>query len=181
MIETAEVANFGHHRDGHGELHATQSLKGLDHRVQAPRLHVVLECLVETLEAFGVFGHGSDIFLKDDVLCWCGADHFRQPPERGRAPSGPAGGADIVSEYERVESQRGVLKIAAGIFTCPSEVSYGVICHCGTSTTVRAPERTSLASGMASRRSVLTRSPAFVGMSEGATTQQSSPFFVQYR
>ena len=90
---------------------------------------MLLECLFETLEAFGVFVDGSDICLKDDWWRRCGADHCREPPQMGRAPSGPAGVADIVSESERFESKLGVLKIAAGIFTCPSEVSYGFIFH----------------------------------------------------
>jgi hypothetical protein len=36
-------------------------------------------------------------------------------------------------------------------------------------------ERCSLASTRASRRSVFTRSPAFIGISDGATTTQSCP------
>jgi len=96
-------------------------------RVQTPRFHVLLEFLSEMLESFGVFVDGSDIFLKDDLLRWCGADHFREPPEMGWAPRDPAGIADIVSEQERFESKLGALKIAEGIFTCSSEVSYGFI------------------------------------------------------
>src|SRR5579883_1333760 len=45
----------------------------------------------------------------------------------------------------------------------------------GTQTAVSSPARCSLASITASRRSVLTRSPAFIGISEGATTMQSCP------
>jgi hypothetical protein len=51
----------------------------------------------------------------------------------------------------------------------------------GTETTVSSPARASLASGLASRRSVLTRSPALLGTREGATPQPSEPVFVQYR
>jgi hypothetical protein len=43
----------------------------------------------------------------------------------------------------------------------------------GTETGVRSPERLSRASGLASRRSVLPRSPVLVGIKEGATTQQT--------
>jgi hypothetical protein len=172
-IEPGEVAHCSHHRDGHSALHTAQGLQGVDHRVQTPRFHVLVACLFETLEACGVFVDGSDIFLKDDVLRWCGADHCREPPEMGRAPMGLAGVADIVSESERFEATRGVLKIPEGIFTCPSEVSYGFIFHFGDIDHGRSPERASLASGMASRRSVLTRSPAFWGTSEGATPQPS--------
>ena len=77
--------------------------------MQAPRLHVILEFVFEPLEAFAVFGNGSDLCLKDDVLRWCGADHFREPPEMGRAPSGPAGVAEIVSEHKGFEAQLGEL------------------------------------------------------------------------
>ena len=180
-LKPAEVAHCSHHRDGHGAWHTAQGLKGFDHRVQTPRLHVLVECLVETLKSFGVVVDGSDLCLKDDVWRWCGADHCSAPPEMGRAPMGPAGVADIVSESERFESKLGVLKIAERIFTCPRQVASGFIFHVGTSTTVRSPERASRASCLASRRSGFTRSPACLGMSEGATPQQSSPFFVRYR
>ena len=42
-----------------------------------------------------------------------------------------------------------------------------------------SPERARRAHGAASRRSVLTRSPGVVGINEGATPQQSQPFFCQ--
>ena len=51
----------------------------------------------------------------------------------------------------------------------------------GTSTGVRAPERISRARWTASRRSVVTRSPALFGSSEGATPQPSWLFFVRER
>jgi hypothetical protein len=41
------------------------------------------------------------------------------------------------------------------------------------------PERMSRASWTASRRSVLTRSPAFFGIKDGATTQHSYPFLLK--
>jgi hypothetical protein len=51
----------------------------------------------------------------------------------------------------------------------------------GTETGVRSPERITLANETAARRSVLTRSPDFLGMREGATTQQAEPFLVRER
>jgi hypothetical protein len=51
----------------------------------------------------------------------------------------------------------------------------------GTETGVRAPERLTLAHGSASRRSVWTRSPGFVGMREGAIPHQSSPWLGRER
>ena len=159
--------------DGHGELHTAQGLEGLDHRVQAPGFHLLVECLFETLEAFGVFVDRADIFLKDDLLRWGGTDHFSEPPEVGRAPIGPAGIADIVSQQEGFETKLGVFEIAEGIFTRPGQVANGFIFDFGDidrGEITRAREPGQL---QASRRSVLTRSPAFLGIKEGATTQQS--------
>ena len=51
----------------------------------------------------------------------------------------------------------------------------------GTETAGRAPARARRASGRASRRSVVSRAPAFLGMREGATTQQSSSLVFRYR
>jgi hypothetical protein len=62
-IEAGEVAEFGHHSDGHGALHAASGLERVDHRVQAPRLDLFLACLFATLEAFGVVGHGAAVFV----------------------------------------------------------------------------------------------------------------------
>ena len=95
--------------------------------MQPPRLHVILPLLFEPLEACGVFVHRSDICLKDDWLSRGWTDHLREPPEMGRAPVGPAGGADIVSQPEGVETELGILKIAEGIFARPREIANGFI------------------------------------------------------
>jgi len=51
--------------------------------VHTLRFALFLKFLFETLEAFGVFVHGTDVFLKDDLLSRCGADDFRKPLEVG--------------------------------------------------------------------------------------------------
>ena len=89
--------------------------------MQTPRLHVILQFLFETLEAFGVFVHRSDIFLKDDLLSRGWTAYLGEPPEMGRAPVGPARVADIVSEQEGFETEFGVLEIAEGIFARPRD------------------------------------------------------------
>ena len=96
--ETAELANCCPQSDGDGALHTAQGLQGLDHRGQAPRLHGLLPCLCETLEACGVCGHGTDLGLQDEVVRWCLTHDCRAPPARGGAPGGPARVAAIVSE-----------------------------------------------------------------------------------
>ena len=86
---------------------------------------MLLQFLFETLEAFGVFGDGSDVFLKDDLLSRAGTDHLREPPEMGWAPIGPAAVADIVSQQEGFETELGVFEIADGVFTRPREIPDG--------------------------------------------------------
>ena len=49
----------------------------------------------------------------------------------GRAPVGPAGVADIVSEQEGFEAKLGGLESAEGIFTDPRESTHGFIFHLG--------------------------------------------------
>ena len=112
-------------------MYATQGLKGLDHRVQTPGFDVLVEFLFETLEAFGVFVHRSDIFLKDDLLRRGGTDHLREPSQVGRAPIGPAHVTDILSEQKGFETELGVFEIADGIFTCPGEIANGFIFDLG--------------------------------------------------
>ena len=53
-----------------------QGLPGLDHRIETPRFDVLVQFLFETLEAFVMFAHGSDIFLQDELLNGRGADDF---------------------------------------------------------------------------------------------------------
>ena len=50
--------------------HAASSLQCLDHRGQAPRYALVVECLVETRESFGVFMNGPDVCLQ--AVCCTG-------------------------------------------------------------------------------------------------------------
>jgi hypothetical protein len=99
--------------------------------MQAPRCDLVLKFLFETLASFGLFVHGTDIFLKDDWLRRCGTNYFGEPPQVGRAPGGPARVADIVSEPEGLKTELGGLKITDGVFTCPAGIANGFIFHLG--------------------------------------------------
>ena len=111
-IEARQVAEFGYGGHGHSELHAAQSLEGFHYWGEASGFDPLLEFLVETLEAFGVFGHSADIFLKDDLLRWGRTDDLREPSEMGGVPGSLAGVADIVSQQEGFETELGVLQIA---------------------------------------------------------------------
>jgi hypothetical protein len=130
-IKACQVAHVGHHGNGHGQLDAAPGLARLNHRGQASRFALGLACLCETLESFGMLLNGTDIFLQDDVLSRCGADDFRQPPEGGRAPMGPAHVTDSLSQQKGFETERGVFEIAAGICTRPGESPDGFIFHRG--------------------------------------------------
>ena len=46
-------------------------------------LHLLVEFLFETPQAFGVLGDRPDIFLEDDVLRRGRTDHFREPAQVG--------------------------------------------------------------------------------------------------
>ena len=98
MIQAGEIAEFGNPGDGDGELDAAQDLSGVDDRIQAPRLHLALEFLLEALEAFGDRVDRANIFLEDELLRGGGANHLGEPSERGRTPVGAARIAAIVSE-----------------------------------------------------------------------------------
>src|SRR5262249_13787515 len=99
--------------------------------MQAPYLHLCLQFLFETLEAFGILSNRTDVFLKDDLLRCCRTDDFREPPQVGWAPIGPARIADILSEQEGFETELGILEIANGVFTRPGEVADGFIFDLG--------------------------------------------------
>ena len=92
---------------------------------------LLAEFLVQTPEALGVLRDGTDVFLQDDVLCRGGTDDFREPPEGGRAPIGPARLADILAEQEGFESARGIFEIADRIFARPREILDRFIVHFG--------------------------------------------------
>ena len=180
-IEARQVSECGSRGDGHKALPPPQGLKGFDYGVEAPRFDLCLECLLQTLKSLHVFVDRAHVFLENDVLRRCGTDHFREPSERGRVPGGPAGVAAIVPQQKGCAPQFRRLEIADGIFPRPAEVADGCILHHGDIHRRESPARASLANCTASRRSVLTRSPACLGISDGATTQQSSSFFVRYR
>ncbi len=56
-----------------------------------------------------------------------------------------------------------------------NEISHRFVAFIGTQTAVSSPARSSLAKETASRRFVFTRSPGFLGISDGATTVHSWP------
>jgi hypothetical protein len=131
VIKPREIAEFRHGGDSHRALHTTQGLQCIDDRVSTPGLDLLVEFLVKTLEACGVFGHRADICLQDDVLRRGGTDDLGEPSEVGQAPIGWAGGADIVAQQASLETELGVLQSAENSFTRTREIAYGFLCDLG--------------------------------------------------
>jgi hypothetical protein len=122
-LKACQVANVGHHGNGHDQVDAAPGLERLNYRVQAPRGDLSLPLLFETLQSFGRLLNGMDIFLKDDVLRWCGADHFREPPEVGWAPICPAHVTAILSQQKGFETQvQGVVTSHAEFLPKPHSI-----------------------------------------------------------
>jgi hypothetical protein len=126
-IEARQVAEFGHRGDRSRALYTAECLKGLDHRVHAPRFDLLVAFLVETLEAFGMLVDGADVFLEGHLLRGGGTADFGEPPQRGGVPGGPARVADIMSAQEGVEPELGGLAMAEGIFMGAGESPDGFI------------------------------------------------------
>jgi hypothetical protein len=104
MLEARQVAEFGPHGHGHGDLHPTQALQGRDHRLQSPGFALLLPRLVQAVEACRGLITRADVCLDDDLWRGGGTDHFGEPLQMGRDPGGPAGRADIVAEQNGVEA-----------------------------------------------------------------------------
>jgi hypothetical protein len=130
-IKAGEVATFGHGGDGHGTLPPPQGLQRVDHRVETPGVDLLVECVLQPLETFGVRIDRPDVFPEDGLVRRGGPDDLREPPATGRAPRGPARLAASVSEHGGVESKLGGLEIAEGLVTGAGEVADRVVFHCG--------------------------------------------------
>ena len=84
---------------------------------------MLVQLSLQTLEPFSLCIERANGFLEDKLWRRGGTDHFREPPQMGRAPGGPAGVADVVSEQTGFEPQLGSLEIADGVFTRAGEVT----------------------------------------------------------
>ena len=181
VLKAGHVPHVRHHGDGHRALHPTQGLEGVHHGMQAPRGDLLAAFLVQTPEALGVLRDGPDLFLKNDLLRRGGADDCREPPEVSRTPVGPARRADSLAEHEGLETERGILKVADRLFARPGAIPDRFIGHCGDihgGQVSRAGQSGQLHGVTAVRCDPI---PSFLGISDGATTQQASSFCCRYR
>jgi hypothetical protein len=180
-IHTGPSAPCGEAGDGHGALDATQGLEGLDHRGQPPRVHRRVACLCTTREACGGCGDGPNGCLEDAWLGWSRTDPCRAPPAVSRAPSGLARLATSLPEANGCEPILRAVRSRLASSRARRRSRLASAATWGTSTGGRAPERLRRAKWTASRRSVLTCSPAVFGSREGATTPPTSPCCVRSR
>jgi hypothetical protein len=114
------VSQFGDGRDRHGALDTPQSLEGLDHWGEAPGFDPLMECLFQTLEAFGVLGDSPHVLLEADLLRWSRTDDFREPSKMRGAPIGLARIAHVLSQEKGFE-------VTETIFTGATQISNGFI------------------------------------------------------
>jgi hypothetical protein len=97
--------------------------------MHTPRFDLRAEFLVQTPQALGGLRDGPDVCLKDHGVRRGGADDVREPPERGRAPIGPARLADILAEHAGRETARGSLQVTDRIVARSGEIAAGFIVH----------------------------------------------------
>ena len=127
VIDARQVAQFRHGGHRHRALDTTQGLEGLDDRMEAPDVHLLVEFVFQTPQTCSLFSDGLDVVLKDHVRRGCGTDDLAEPARVGRAPVGPSCLAAIVPQQEGLETQFGRLQIAHSLFTCPPQVADGFI------------------------------------------------------
>jgi hypothetical protein len=125
VLDARQVAECSHGGDGHGALDATQGLERFDDRISTLGCALVVECLLETPQAFRVCMDSPDVFLKDQLLSRGRTDHLREPAPVGRPPGGLARLAEILPQPTRVQPKVGGLEIADGLFTGAAQVPDG--------------------------------------------------------
>ena len=180
-LNACQVAQCRHGGHRHGPRDAAQGLEGLDHRSEAPGLPWRGACVFQTLEACGLCGNGLDVCRKDHGLRWGRTDHGTEPAEGGGTPGGPPGRADSVPQHEGVAPELGRFSSRRVSSRARRRSRIAASSTAGPYTGVRAPERMRRARCLASRRLVVTRSPTFVGIKAGATTQQTEPVCLRER
>ena len=67
ILETGQITEFSNEGDGHRELDAAHRLEGLNDGGQAPRVDLLTEFGLETLEPFLMFRNGADVLLEDTL------------------------------------------------------------------------------------------------------------------
>jgi hypothetical protein len=139
-----------------------------------------MKFLLQTLKTGGVFGDRVHVFLKDDLLGRWRTDDLAEPSEVRRAPGGLARRADIMPQEKRFEPELGCLEIKDGIFTSPAQVPNRFVLHrrdIDWSQVTRVHQAGRLDRVTTVGFDLIASLP--LGISEGATIQQTWPYLVK--
>ena len=127
VSEARQVTQCGHGGHRHRALDTAQGLERLDDRMEAPGLHLRVACEFQTPQTCSRCSGRLDGCLKDQLWRGGGTDHLAEPAPVGGAPVGSPGRADIVSQHEGVEPQRGRLQVPQGLCPRSTQVADGCI------------------------------------------------------
>jgi hypothetical protein len=125
MLTACQVSSVGPRDHRHGALDTAAGREGLDSWSQAPGLHVLVECEVQTSQAFRLCRNGLDVFRHDELLSGGGTHHVAEPSPVGGPPVGPTWRAESMPPHAGLQTQRGRLQIPQGLFTRPTQVAAG--------------------------------------------------------
>ncbi|WCR18734.1 transposase [Paracoccus alcaliphilus] len=152
-----------------------------DHRREAPLRQQIRNLPGQPLDPRLGIGNRVDIVLQDDLLRRIREAHQREPPPIGPGPA-------FLPRIDLAVAQQKALQVLARLARhphrrCPrpDQIAHRLMRHIRKQTAVSSPDRCSFAGITASRRSVFIRSPAFTGISDGATTMQPCPISTSWR
>ena len=143
------------------------SYRGNEHRLPAAR-GALAQLFLEPADP--LLGGGDDpaVVIEDDSGRGITDGELAEPGSiAGRPGLGPRRRPQTLPQQEFGEPMLGAEEVGLGIEAGPNQVPQSLVLGPGTQTGVRSPLRSSRASVSASRLSVLTRSPDFLGISEG--------------
>jgi hypothetical protein len=143
------------------------SYRGNEHRLPAAR-GALAQLFLEPADP--LLGGGDDpaVVIEDDSGRGITDRELAEPGSiAGRPGLGPRRRPQTLPQQEFGEPMLGAEEVGLGIEAGPNQVPQSLVLGPGTQTGVRSPLRSSRASVSASRLSVLTRSPDFLGISEG--------------
>jgi hypothetical protein len=95
VLEARQVAQVGPRRHRPSARDTAPGLEGLDDRLAAPGVPLLVECKCQTAQTFRLCSDGRAGFLKDQWRRWGWTAHLAAPAEVGRAPVGSPCLADI--------------------------------------------------------------------------------------
>lgn len=175
IVEASKVADFGYHRDRDDESDPTHCLERRGDRGHRPARHQLFDLPRQPVASgFGILDC-MDIVLEDDLLCRMIKAHRGEPPSIGQGPRANPVINLVVAQQKALQMLTRLRQPSHRCRPRAHQIAHRFMSSVGIQIGVSSPARCSFASIKASRRSVLIRSPAFIGISDGGTTMQSCP------